>query len=230
MPPTSKSATSVVVTSITPATSPLSTSFSIDSPAGAGGVEDEAVVVGLERLGHRLDAGRRDAEHGEPDRGLVRRRRLRNGVPHHAGQRVRGVAQHPARDPVEPLHVGDRVHHADVGRTDIGRHVAGRHGRDQHLGHAHRQRAHRRRHQRGVAGAAGADHAADIVRPASQRSNATAMAATAAPRSSRPSTAPAPPDGGRDLGGGHVDAAARRPRAEVDRRAAARPRAADPAR
>ena len=64
--------------------------------AGAGGVEHEAIVVRLERLNHRLHAGCRDAEHGEPQRGLVRRRRPRHGIPHHARQRVRGVAQHLA--------------------------------------------------------------------------------------------------------------------------------------
>jgi hypothetical protein len=35
--------------------------------ADAGGVEDEAVVLGLQRRGDLLDAGRGDAEHGEAD-------------------------------------------------------------------------------------------------------------------------------------------------------------------
>ncbi len=66
-------------------------------------------------------------------------------------------------------------------------------------------------------------------RPASQRSNATAIAPTAAPRSSQAEHgADAIRMGRGHLGGGHVDAAAVALRAEVDGHARAdRPRAED---
>ena len=49
-----------------------------------------------------------------------------------------------ARDRVQSLHVGDRIHHGDVGMTDIARDIAGGDRRDDQLGHPDRQRAHRR--------------------------------------------------------------------------------------
>ena len=132
--------------------------------AGAGGVEHQAVVAVLQLLGHALHAGRRHAEHGEADGGLGLRRRGRaSGVGDHAGQRVRGVRQDLLGDAVDARHVGDRIHHADVGRPDVGLHVARGHGRDHHLGHADGQRAHRRRGQRGAARAAGGDDAAEVA-------------------------------------------------------------------
>ena len=97
-----------------------------------------------------------------PSAGLVGAR-CRRRVRDHAGQRVRGVGQHLLADAVDALHVGDRIHHADVARADVGPRVAAGHGRDHHLGHADRQRAHRLRRQRGAARAAGRDDAAEVA-------------------------------------------------------------------
>ncbi len=130
--------------------------------ADAGGVEDEAVVGVLETLGHRLDAGRRDAEHRQADRGLGVGRGG-HGVGDHAGQGVCGIGQDLLADPVDPLDVGDRIHHADVARADVGPGVAARHGRDHHLGHAHGEGAHALRCQRRAARAAGGDQATEVA-------------------------------------------------------------------
>ncbi|MGY4172898.1 hypothetical protein ACVIM8_006971 [Bradyrhizobium sp. USDA 4529] len=73
------------------------------------------------------------------------------------------VAEHRARNRVETLHVGHRIHHGDVGGTDIGTDVAGRDRGDDQLRHADRQRAHAGRDQRRAAGAAGGDDPGDIA-------------------------------------------------------------------
>ena len=130
--------------------------------AGAGGVEDEAIVVVFERGADGLDAGRGNAEHGEAERRLgVDRFGGRMGD--HAAERVRRVGEHLAADAVEALHVGDGVHHAQVTGADVGAGVARGDGADEDLGRADRQGAHRRRHQRRAARAAGREQAGDVI-------------------------------------------------------------------
>ena len=85
-------------------------------------------------------------------------RRLR-----HAGDRLRGVRQDDAGQPVEPGHVGDRRHHDDVGDVDVRRDVAGGERRHHDLRQAERQAPHAGRDDRRAAAAADADDAGDIV-------------------------------------------------------------------
>ena len=129
--------------------------------ARTGGMKDHAVVVVTQGFGDRGDAGRGDAEHGQPDRGfsLVDRSRARG----HAGNGLGGVVQDHARDAVQAGHVGDRRHHDDVRHVDIGRGVAGSERRDHQLGDAQRQRTHAGGDDRGAAAAADADDAGDVV-------------------------------------------------------------------
>ena len=63
--------------------------------ASAGGVEDEAVIVGLQRRGDGLDAWRRDAEHGQPKGRALVGCGGRDRPQHHASQGVGRIAQHP---------------------------------------------------------------------------------------------------------------------------------------
>ena len=71
-PPTSSSASSVVVMSSTPAIEAVADEPLHRPAAGAGGVEDEHLVARrFENLARCLDAGRGDAEHGGGDNGLV---------------------------------------------------------------------------------------------------------------------------------------------------------------
>ena len=106
-PPNRWSQTSVVVTSMTPASSPLSASFSMvrpPVPVAWKTRQSSRVAQALDDLRH---AGRGDAEHGEPDA---------RASPSASGHRPRamptigvgGVAQHGAADPVEPGDIGDR--------------------------------------------------------------------------------------------------------------------------
>ena len=149
-----------------PASMPESTSFSIERPptpvAWKTRHSKSFAQVGRDLLHGR----RRHAEHGEADRrqsagalrsdlALIVQTRL-----HHAGDGVGAVGEHRARDRIEALHVGDRIHHRDVGRADIGADVARRDRRDHQLRHADGQGAHGRRDQRGAAGAAGRNDAA----------------------------------------------------------------------
>ena len=130
--------------------------------AGAGGVEHQAVIVRLQQRHHLLHAGRGHAEHADADGGtavVVLGRAV--GLAERAANGAGGIGQHAARDAVQPGHVGDGVHHGDVGRPDIGRDVAGSHGRHHQLGHADGQRAHGRRDQRRAARAAQAQQRAD---------------------------------------------------------------------
>ena len=158
--------------------------------ADAGGVEDQALPVVADQLRHLLHAGRRDAEHGEADQRPVlagaaaRRRRLTAPVAPSPCRPSRARhCQHLARDGVEALHVGDGIHHRDVGGADIGPRIAGGDGRDHQLRHADGQRLHRRRRHRRAAGAAGRNHA-EQRRPA---------AGLALPRSRTPPSSPRPP-------------------------------------
>ena len=96
-PPNRRSQTSVVVTSMTPASRPLSASFSIAAAAGAGGVEDQAVVVVRSALDDLRHARRGDAEHGEADAPACRRPPA-PACARHAGDGVGGIAQHDAAD------------------------------------------------------------------------------------------------------------------------------------
>ncbi len=125
-------------------------------------MEHEAVVRVFELPGDGLHARRRDAEHRQADRRL-RRRRFVRGVRDHPGERMRGVREHLLADAVDALHVGDRVHHADVARADVGPRVAAGHRRDHHLRAADRQRAHALRRHRRAAGSARADDAAEVA-------------------------------------------------------------------
>ena len=92
--------------------------------AGAGGVEDQALELVAQRRRDLLHGGRCDAEHGEADGRQAGSRvagRLSRCVEprlHHADERVGAVGEHLARDPVQALNVGDRIHHGDVGRAD----------------------------------------------------------------------------------------------------------------
>ena len=119
-----------------------------------------------QRLDQVTDAGRRHPEHGQSQRGF--RIPLQNpfSTLHHARQRMRGIAQHPTRDPVQPLHICHRVHDGDIARTHVRRHVPAGHRRDQHLRHPHRQGLHRRCNQRRATRAARSDHTPDPVRAA----------------------------------------------------------------
>ena len=101
-PPTSMSATSVVVMSRNAGEQAGVAQPLHGAAADAGGVENQAVVVGFKALRHRLHAGRRHAEHGDAD---GRARQLAPGLARvgarqlgdHAGHRVRGVAEHLPR-------------------------------------------------------------------------------------------------------------------------------------
>ena len=141
--------------------------------ADAGGVENQTLEIVVERIDDGFDARRGHAEHGEADHRPVaaaphrrafalaaRRPRL-----DHADHRRRAVGEDLAAYRIQPGNVCDRVEHHDVGRADIGRDIAGGDRRNQHLRHADRQRAHRRRDQRGAAGAARRDQAADRLVP-----------------------------------------------------------------
>ena len=151
----SRSQTSVVVTSMTPGEQAGIDELLHRLPAGAGGVEDEAIEFLLQRAGDQLHARRGDAEHGEADGGLGLGATGLRAWRDHAGQRMGGVGEHLLGDAVDARDVGHRVHHADVGGADVILHIARGDGRDHHLGQADRQAPHGRRGQRGAAGAAG---------------------------------------------------------------------------
>ena len=147
----------------------------------------------------RLHAGRRDAEHGEADRRLapglggVAALRRRSGARDHAGERMRAVGQDRLGDRVEALHVGDRIHHHDVGRADIAADIAGRDGRDHHLGDADRQAPHAGRGRATVP----PEPPAEMTPPMSrwrpiQASKASAMAADGLAAVDRRTPRPAP--------------------------------------
>ena len=138
------------------------------SAADAGRVEDQTFQSFAQRSRDLLHAGRRDAEHGQSDRGQTApcaRGRPRCGETRldHADHRLRAIAEHLTRDRVQALDVGHRIHHRDVGWADIAADIARGDRRDQDLGHADRQRPHARRDERGAAGAAGGDDAGDIA-------------------------------------------------------------------
>ena len=153
------SQTSVVDTSMTPVRSPESTSFSIDwppipvawktrqsySPLSCAVTCCTQVVVTPNMV--RPMAGRPLAA-ARPLRG---RTRLGDPGLGHAGHGLRAVGEHLAGDGIEALHVGDRVHHHDVGGADIGLHVTRRDRGDQDLGDADGQRAHGLRGHHGAA-------------------------------------------------------------------------------
>ena len=145
--------TSVVVMSMTPESTPESTSFSIDCPPTPVAWNTRHSKSSSSASRSRLDARRGHAEHGEADRRLV---------PRPARFDVLGVGARAftmptiacgpigedlARYRVETGDVGDGVKHHDVRRPDVWRNVAGRDRRDKDFGHADRQRPHRRRDQ-----------------------------------------------------------------------------------
>ena len=130
------------------------------SAADAGGVEDQTFEI-VAQVGRDLLHGRRrHAEHGDADRRQIGRR-VSSGFGlivetrlHHAGDGVGAVGEHGARDRVEALHVGDRIHHRDIGRPHIGADISRRDRRDDELsarrreGRAWRARPARRRRSR----------------------------------------------------------------------------------
>ena len=142
-PPNRRSQTSVVVMSMTPDSRPLSASFSMAAAAGAGGVEDHAVVGRTELVGDGVTQGVVTPNMVRPIAGLPSGGGA--GLRRHAGYRLGGVVQDDTGQPVQPGHVGHRRHHDDVGDVDIGRDVAGGERRDHDLGQAERQGAHARR-------------------------------------------------------------------------------------
>ena len=73
-------------------------------------------------LGDRGDAGRGHPEHRQPDRRPAVGRHRRSC--RHGDDRLRGIVEDDAADPVQAGHIGDRRHHDDVGDADIGRYVA----------------------------------------------------------------------------------------------------------
>ena len=79
----------------------------------------------------------------------------------HPRDRRRRVAEHPARDRVEPGNIDDRIHERDVARPDIRGGVAAGHGRNHDLGQPDRQRPHGRRDQGGAPASADSDHAGE---------------------------------------------------------------------
>ena len=160
-PPTTRSATSVVVMSSTAGDQAGVDELLHRLPAGAGGVEDERVVAVARAPRRAGDERRGDAEHRQPDARAGLRRWPAPGGPTMPGEGVGGVAEHLSRDAVEPGDVGDRVHHRDVGGADVRRDVARRDRRHHHLRHADGQGPHRRGDQRGAAGSADADDAGD---------------------------------------------------------------------
>ena len=81
----------------------------------------------------------------------------------HAGQRMGGVGEHLLGDAVDALHVGDRIHHADVRGADVILHIARGDGGDHHLGQADGQAPHGRGGERRAAGAAGGDQPPDVA-------------------------------------------------------------------
>src|SRR5690606_18565731 len=129
--------------------------------AGAGGVEDEAVVGVGQPVADGVDAGRGDPEHREPGGGPGIARRDRVGT--RAGEGVGGVAEYLTRDAVEARDVGDRVQHRDVAGTDVGGDVARGHRRHHDLRYADGQCLQRGGDQRGAAGAAQADDAVEVA-------------------------------------------------------------------
>ena len=173
--------------------------------AGAGGVEDEAVVAVAEQFADARHARRRDPEH----RQAQRRPGLGSGrhrVGRHAADGVRRVAEHLAGDPVQAGHVGHRVQHGDVARPHVGRDVTGRHRGHHDLGEPDRERPHGGRDQRGAAGPAQAYDGRDVACPGARE-------VLQRHRHRRHRAAPVTGEDrgravrvvGRDLGGGNVD-------------------------
>ena len=103
--------------------------------AGAGRVKNQAIeAAGFQCFPNRRHARRCDAEHGHAERrffvdvlGLVL---------DHPGHGSRGVAEHAARDGVDPGDVDDRRHDRDIARADVRGRVAAGDGRDHELGHS----------------------------------------------------------------------------------------------
>ena len=111
--------------SITPASWPESTSFSIERPPMPVAWKtrhSNSSPVGRDLL----HAWRRHAEHGDADRRAGRRRASRRLAARSSRRALTmpASALAPLRAPlarsIEPLHVRDRIHHRDVGRSDIG--------------------------------------------------------------------------------------------------------------
>jgi hypothetical protein len=131
-------------------------------PADAGGVENHRFPILFDQLDDLLYTRGRDAEHRHADE-----RTIGGGAParvwrvlfdpaaRHRRNGMRSVAEHRAQHAVEALHVGNGMHHRDVGRSDIGRDIARRHGRDHDLRHADWQHLHPGCRDRRAAGAAG---------------------------------------------------------------------------
>ena len=166
-PPTSMSATSVVVRSMKPASRPESARLSIERPPVPVAWNTRQSKSPSSRRTTPCTAGVVTPNIVMPTAGRARRRRASRasgeGSRDHAGERMRGVAEHLLGDEVEALHVGDRIHHHDVGRADIAADLAGGDRRDHHLRDAERQAAHSRRRERRAAGAAGGNDAADAA-------------------------------------------------------------------
>ena len=155
--------------------------------AGAGGVEHQAVVVvARARLATACTQGVVTPNMVSADGRLGRRRRERPRawaiMPASAWA---ALASTRSGDAVDARHVGDRVHHADVA---TGRHRASRRREATvdtiTLGTPIGRRRMAGGGQRGAARAAGRDDAAEVAaRRATKRSKASAIAATARPRS-----------------------------------------------
>ena len=78
-------------------------------PADAGGVKHQALEIFFQRVDNGVDAGRRHAEHGQPDRRLAAAARRRPALaldvggarPHHADDGGRAVGENLARHGIE---------------------------------------------------------------------------------------------------------------------------------
>ena len=117
---------------------------------------------GPQQLRQPVHAGCGDTEHGDADRRFVRGHGGGRGR-HHAGDRMRRIGKHDARDAVEPGEIGHRIHHRDVAGPDIGSDVARSDGRDHELRHADGQRPHSRCHEGRAAGSAETDDARHVI-------------------------------------------------------------------
>ena len=190
--------------------------------ADAGGVEDQTFEI-VAQVGRDFLNGRRGhAEHGDAD-GWQSRRRVAFGFGlivqarlHHAGERIGTIGEHGARDRIEALHVGDGIHHGDIGRSDIGTDISRRDRGDDEFRHADGEGAHGGRDQRGAAGATRRNDAGDVALTAQPVGEGVRhrrhRRAAVGPEHSRPAAPVVERDflggdvaGGELSAGGHVD-------------------------